>query len=106
MADENVGPELPDNHFAVAVPIRQHTGVYEKTKLIPYIVFRRTANQLIDEEDCLSIITDVCIVQGQDAHLRAPLGYHKIPIDLRQTPHDLERVPSLDYVYICYRTDK
>ena len=43
---------------------------------------------------------------GQDAHLRAPLGYHKIPIDLRQTPKDLERVPNLDYVYLCYKTDK
>jgi hypothetical protein len=43
---------------------------------------------------------------GQDAHLRAPLGYHKMPIDLRQTPKDLERVPNLDYVYLCYKTDK
>ena len=38
--------------------------------------------------------------------MRAPLGYHKIPIDLRQTPKDLERVPNLDYVYLCYKTDK
>ena len=43
---------------------------------------------------------------GQDAQLRAPLGYHKIPIDLRQTPKDLERVPNLDYVFLCYKTDK
>ena len=34
------------------------------------------------------------------------MGYHKIPIDLRQTPKDLERVPNLDYVYLCYKTDK
>lgn len=25
---------------------------------------------------------------------------------MRQTPADLERVPNLDYVYICYKTDK
>ncbi len=106
LADENVGPDLPDNHFAVAIPIRQHHGVYERTKLIPYVVFRRTANGLIDEEDCLSIVTDVQVVMGQDAHLRAPLGYHKIPVDLRQTPKDLERVPNLDYVFLCYKTDK
>jgi hypothetical protein len=43
---------------------------------------------------------------GQDPHLRAPLGYTKIEIDLRQTPKDLERVPNLDYVYLCYKTDK
>mmetsp|Transcript_9422 Transcript_9422/g.8926 ORF Transcript_9422/g.8926 Transcript_9422/m.8926 type:complete len:159 (-) Transcript_9422:3342-3818(-) len=106
MADENLGPDLEDNHFAVAVPIRQHTGIYEKSKLIPYIVFRRTANSLIDEEDCLSVVTDVMVLMGQDAHLRAPIGYQRIEVDLRQTPKDLERVPNLDYVFICYKTDK
>jgi hypothetical protein len=30
MADENLGPDLADNHYAVAVPIRQHAGSYEK----------------------------------------------------------------------------
>ena len=38
--------------------------------------------------------------------MKPPLGYHKIPIDLRQTPKDLERVPNLDYVFVCYKTDK
>jgi hypothetical protein len=80
--------------------------VYEKTKLIPYIVFKRTANSLIDEEDCLSIVTDVKVLMGQDRHLKPPLGYTKIPIDLRQTPPELERVPNLDYVFLCYKTDK
>ena len=70
------------------------------------MVFRRTANSLIDEEDSLSIVTDVCVIQGQDPHLRAPLGFTKIPLDLRQTPGELERVPNLDYVFVCYRTDK
>jgi len=74
--------------------------------VIPYVVFRRTANSLIDEEDSLSIITDVCVIQGQDPHLRAPLGYTKIPLDLRQTPQELERVPNLDYVFVCYKTDR
>ena len=62
LADENHGPDLPENIYAVAVPIRQHTGVYEKTKLITYSVFRRTATSLIYEEDCLSIITDISVV--------------------------------------------
>lgn len=70
------------------------------------MVFRRTANSLIDEEDSLSIVTDICVIQGQDPHLKAPLGFHKIPVDLRQTPRDLERVPNLDYVFLCYKTDK
>ena len=59
LADETVGPDIPESHFAVAVPIRQHPGAYQKSKLIPYVVFRRTANSLIDEEDSLSIVTDV-----------------------------------------------
>ena len=37
------GAALASFHFAVAVPIRQHNGVYEKSKLIPYVVLRRTA---------------------------------------------------------------
>lgn len=74
--------------------------------MIPYVVFKRTANSLIDEEDCLSIVTDVQVLAGQDRHLRPPLGYTKIPVDLRQTPADLERVPNLDYVFLCYKSDK
>jgi len=38
--------------------------------------------------------------------LRPPLGYTKIDVDLRQTPQDLERVPNLDYVFVCYKSDK
>jgi hypothetical protein len=83
LADENLGPELPDNHYAVALPIRQHVGVYEKAGVIPYVIFRRTANSLIDEEDCLSIVTDVLVIQGQDPLIRAPLGYTRIDVDLR-----------------------
>lgn len=64
MADETIGPDIPSSHFAVAVPIRQHPGSYQKSKKIPYVVFRRTANSLIDEEDCLSIVTDVQIIMG------------------------------------------
>jgi hypothetical protein len=46
------------------------------------------------------------VIQGQDPLLRAPLGYKRIDVDLRQTPKDLERVPNLDYVFVCYKTDK
>jgi hypothetical protein len=106
MGDENEGPMLADNHYAVAVPIRQHQGVYEREKLIPYIVFRRTPNNLRDEEDMLSIVTDVIAIAGKSPDIPAPLGYIKIPMDLRQTPHELERAPNLDYVFICYKTDK
>lgn len=38
--------------------------------------------------------------------MRPPLGYTRIDVDLRQTPADLERVPNLDYVFVCYKSDK
>lgn len=70
------------------------------------MVFKRTANFLRDEEDLLTLVTDVCVIMGKSPDVQAPLGYHKIPVDLRQTPEELERVPNLDYVYVCYKTDK
>ena len=106
LADENTGPDIPDFHYAVAVPIRQHDGVYEKNRLIPYIVFKWTPNFLRDEEDLLSLVTDVCVIQGKQADIQPPLGYTKINVDLWQTPHELERSPSNDYVFLCYKTDK
>jgi len=51
-------------------------------------------------------VTDVQVLMGQSIDLRPPLGFNKIKVDLRQTPLELERVPNLDYVYICYKTDK
>ena len=38
--------------------------------------------------------------------MRAPLGFTRLDVDLRQTPKDLERVPNLDYVFVCYKTDR
>ena len=38
--------------------------------------------------------------------MRAPLGFTRIDVDLRQTPKDLESVSNFNYVYVCYRTDR
>ena len=51
-------------------------------------------------------MTDVIVIAGKNPDLQPPIGYTKIPVDLRQTPSDLERVPNLDYVFLCYRSDK
>ncbi len=80
--------------------------MYEKNRTIPYIVFKRTPNFLWDEEDLLSLVTDVQVIAGKSEAIQPPLGYTKIPVDLRQTPHELERSPTCEYVYICYKTDK
>lgn len=100
MIDESIEYDIPENHYAVAVPIRQHDGVYESTNTIPYIMFKRTANFLRDEEDLLSLVTDVVVITGKSPNILPPLGYHKIPVDLRQTPHHLERAPDIDCVFI------
>ena len=106
MIDESSNYDIPENHYAVAVPIKQHEGVYEKNRTIPYIMFKRTPNFLRDEEDLLSLVTDVIILTGKSPNIQPPVGYRKIPVDLRQTPHDLERAPDVDYVFVCYKTDK
>lgn len=106
MIDESNDYEIPENHYAVAVPIKQHEGVYESTKTIPYIIFKRTPNFLRDEDDLLSLITDVKIIAGKNPNILPPVGYHKIPIDLRQTPAELENSPKIDCVFVCYKTDK
>ena len=100
MIDESVDYDIPENHYAVAVPIRQHDGVYESNKTIPYIMFKRTANLLRDEEDLLSLVTDVLVITGKSPNILPPIGYKKIPVDLRQTPHSLERAPDIDCVFI------
>jgi hypothetical protein len=53
-------------------------------------VFKRTPNFLRDEEDLLSLVTDVTVISGNTADIQAPLGYTRINVDLRQTPHELD----------------
>lgn len=106
MVDEDDDTDIPESHFAVAVPIRQHEGIYEKNRTIPYILFQRTKDHLREEQDLLNLITDVTVISGKSPDIQAPIGYQKIPIDLRQTPIELIEASNLDYVYICYRTDK
>ena len=106
MVDEDDDTNIPEHHFAVAVPIRQHEGVYERNHTIPYVLFKRTKNHLRDEADLLVLITDVTVISGKSPDIQAPIGYYKIPVDLRQTPNELIEATNLDYVFICYKTDK
>lgn len=79
--------------------------MFEKSGKIPFLIFRRTGTALEDEEDALSVITNIKSLPSKSPHVTAPLGYVKIATDLRQTPEDLERVPNLDYLYIVYKQD-
>jgi hypothetical protein len=106
MVNENDEAAIPEGYFAVAVPIRQHEGVYEKNRTIPYIIFKRTKNHLRDDNDLLTLITDITVISGKSPDIQPPMGYTKLPVDLRQTPPELIEATNLDYVYVCYKTDR
>ena len=106
MVDENDDRTIPEGYFAVAIPIRQHEGVYEKNRTIPYLIFKRTSNYLRDENDLLSLITDVTVISGKNPYIQPPMGFKRIDIDLRQTPPELSNKSNLSYVFICYKTDR
>ena len=105
-AKETEGPPLADHEYALALPLQQHIGIQQKTGKVPFLLFRRTANALKDEQDNLSLITDIKILVCKNPNFIPPMGYHKIDLDLRQTPKNLERLPNLEYIYICYQTEE
>ncbi len=51
MADENDGPveKLNDGWRAIAIPIKQYTGVRETNKTIPYLIIKHSENSLMNE---------------------------------------------------------
>ena len=100
MAPENDERSIPNGYFAVTIPIRQHEGVYEKNGTIPYLIFKRTSNYLKDENELLSLITDVAVISGKNPYIQPPMGYKRIDVDLRQTPPELANKSNLDYVFI------
>lgn len=106
LGDQQRGPKVEEKtHYAIPLPLQQHPGVFDKSGKIPFLIFRRTATALQDQEDALSVITSVRSLLAKSPHVTAPLGSLKIAVDLRQTPEDLERVPNLDYVYVIYQQD-
>jgi hypothetical protein len=50
MADESEGPteKLAEGWRAIAVPIKQYTGVRETNKTLPYLILRHSENGLQD----------------------------------------------------------
>ena len=105
-ANPQKGPKLVKGEYAVAIPIARCQFGDPKDQNIPFIVFRRTLNSLKDEEDKLSIITDVKTIICKKSFYLAPLGYTKIPFDLRQNPEEVERLPNIEYAYLCFKTEK
>ena len=106
MVDEDDDDSIPEDYFAVAIPIRQHEGIYEKNHTIPYLIFKRTKNYLRDDDELQNLITDITVISGKSPAIQPPIGFIKIPVDLRQTPSELSEYSNLDYVYVWYKTDK
>lgn len=101
MADERSGPILHPGEKAVAIPIEQYV---KSTSKVPYMIISKFKPE--NEEMILKRIIDVQAIVSKHPDVLAPDGYTKIPIDLRQTPEDLERVPNNTYVYLCYKTEE
>lgn len=72
MADENDGPidKLNEGFRAIAIPIKQYTGVRETNKTIPYLIIKHTDNELADEEQKMSLLIDIKPIFGKHPQIR------------------------------------
>ena len=68
--------------------------------------FIRTANALKDEEEQLGLITDIHCRICRDPFMPPPIGYQKIPIDMRENPTDLLGLNTREFIYLSYKTEK
>lgn len=103
-ADPEAGVVTDDKEIASVVPLQVQDQ--EVPTRLPFIVFRRTANALKDEEEQLTLITDVKCMICKDPHLPSPVGYTKIPVDLRDNPKELVGLGTREYIYLAYKTER
>ncbi|CAD8200548.1 unnamed protein product [Paramecium pentaurelia] len=108
MADEEQGPveKMNQGYRAIAIPIKQYTGVREKYKTVPYLLLKHTMNELSDENEKMTLLVGIKPLFGKNPLIRPDFGYQKINLDLRQTPKEFIRSPGMDYIYITQKTDK
>jgi hypothetical protein len=61
MADESDGPveKLSEGWRAIAVPIKQYTGVRETNKTIPYLIIKHSDNNLQNEKEKMTLLVDL-----------------------------------------------
>jgi len=93
------------NETAVVIPINKGDD-QEIPNRLPFILFKRTANALKDEDEQLSLITDIKVLVSKDPFLMAPPGYIKIPIDIRENPTELLGLNQREYIYLAYKTER
>ena len=103
-SDPEAGIATDEKETAVVIPL-QIEG-QEIPSRLPFVIFKRTANALKDEDEQLSLITDVKCMVSKDPYLPTPTGYIKIPIDLRENPQELIGLGTREYIYLAYKTEK
>ena len=108
LADEEEGPtnKLAEGYRAIAVPVKQYTGVRETTKNIPYLLVRHTRSALQNEHERLTLITGVRPLFGKNPLIRAVSGYEKLALEIRQTPPEFIRSPNMDYLFLTFSIEK
>jgi len=79
----------------IAIPIQ----TFKNTGSTPFAVFGKDSQPGKQ-------ITDVKPLIAKHPDAQPPLDYHKVPLDLRQTPSEEERRPNNTYVYLCYKNEE
>ena len=103
-ANPETGPQTVGKETAVVIPLQCQDE--EIPKRLPFIVFKRTSNALKDEDEQLSLITDIKCLISRDPFLIPPVGYIKIPIDLRENQTELIGLGTQEFIFIAYKNEK
>lgn len=102
----DISPEVVPGGKAVALPVEQYRRKgEEETPLtkVPYLMALKLEQT---HGSRLQLVTDILPIISKSPNTPVPLGYTKLPTDLRLTPIDQERLPNNTYVYIAYQTEK
>lgn len=77
MADEETGPveKMNEGYRAIAIPIKQYTGVREKYKTVPYLLLKHTMAELNDENEKMSLLIGIKPLFGKNPLIRPDFGY-------------------------------
>lgn len=75
--------KIKEGWRAIAIPVKQYTGVQETMHTIPYLLVKHSGESLKDEEEKKTLLTDVKPLFGRNPLIRPDIGFRKIDCDLR-----------------------
>ncbi|EAR94374.2 hypothetical protein TTHERM_00049190 (macronuclear) [Tetrahymena thermophila SB210] len=97
--------KIKEGWKAIAIPVKQYTGVQETTHNIPYLLIKHSAESLKNEDEKITLISDVRPLFGRNPLIRPDVGFNKIECDLRQVPKEFIRSPNMEYVYLTFKKE-